>query len=133
MGRHKSYDEQTVLQALAALFSEAGYEATSIDQISKATGMKRGSIYQAFGSKANLFRLAFEFALDRQADADQLADLLFVALWERAGIDPEVRSTAEKVISHLELRAGMPMESILRQRLFLRSGVGQKAHATTQE
>lgn len=127
MGRNKSYDEETVLQALAQLFAETGYEATSIDQISTATGMKRGSIYQAFDSKANLFRRAFQHALDETDNEELLADLLFVALWERAGIDANVRLTAQNVIARLELKTGEPMERILQQRVYLRAGINQES------
>lgn len=126
MGRHKTYDEQTVLQALAELFAEAGYEATSIDQISKATGMKRGSIYQAFGSKANLFRIALRYALEKDSNEHQLADLVFVALWERASIDPDVRSLTRQAIATLEQQSGRRLEELLKERLYTRSGLSAK-------
>lgn len=126
MGRHKTYDEQTVLQALAELFAEAGYEATSIDQISKATGMKRGSIYQAFGSKANLFRIALRYALEEDPNEHQLADLVFVALWERASIDPDVRSLTRQAIATLEQQSGRRLEELLKERLYTRSGLSAK-------
>lgn len=134
MGRTKSYDEQHVLQILAKEFSQSGFEGTSIDQIAKATGMKRGSIYQAFDSKANLFRLAFQNALDATGDNGLLADLLFVALWERAAIDPDVSSASKQAIAHLEQTTGESIATILRQRLYLRAGIveesGEKVGAT---
>ena len=123
MGRAKSYDEQQVLQTLATEFSQSGFEGTSIDQIAKATGMKRGSIYQAFDSKANLFRLALRNTLKVSEDDGLLADLLFVGLWERANIDPDVRSTSEEAIARLERNTGKPIAEVLTQRLFLRAGI----------
>lgn len=126
MGRNKSYDRNEVLIALVRLFAESGYEATSIDQIAKATGMKRGSIYQAFDSKANLFRLALAHALESKADHHQLADLVFVALWERAGIDLEVRNSVEHAVVWLEETSGQPLATILHHRLFERAGITTK-------
>lgn len=130
MGRHKTYDEPTVLHALVDLFAESGYEATSIDQISKATGMKRGSIYQAFGSKANLFRLALRYALEEETSQNQLADLVFVALWERASIDPDVRALARQTITELEQRSGRTLEALLKDRLYTRSGLYEEQMQT---
>ena len=123
MGRSKSYNEQEVLTALANEFSQHGYNATSIDQIAKATGMKRGSIYQAFDSKANLFRLSFRHALESTAEPGVLADLVFVALWERAGLDPDVRTTAQSAIEKLELLYVSPISEIVTRRLFERAGL----------
>lgn len=121
MGRSKSYNELEALDTLAKLFAESGYEATSIDQIATATGMKRGSIYHAYGSKANLFRLAFEHYLEGKKSKALLADLLIVALWERAGSDPEVRETSRQAITWLEQESGVPIASILEQRLTTRA------------
>lgn len=128
MGRIKSYDEQHVLQILATEFAQSSFEGTSIDQIAKATGMKRGSIYQAFDSKANLFRLALRNTLEVSEDDGLLADLLFVGLWERANIDPDVRSVSEQAIARLERNTGKPIAEILTQRLYLRAGI-EYAHA----
>ena len=123
MGRNKSYDEQDVLQILARESPRSGFEGTSIDQIAKATGIKRGSIYQAFDSKANLFRLALRNTLEVSDDNNLTADLLFVGLWERAGIDPDVRSACEHIIAHLEHTTGQPIAEILKQRLYVRAGI----------
>ena len=125
MGRNKTYDETEVFEALATLFARNGYEATSIDQIATATGMKRGSIYQAFDSKANLFRLALEHALGTTTDNDQLADLVFVGMWERAGIDPAVRTLAQQAITRLEDATGDSLGSIISGRLYTRAGLNQ--------
>ena len=127
MGRNKSYNEQDVLTILAREFSNTGYEGTSIDQIEKATGMKRGSIYQAFDSKANLFRLAFQATAEAKADIDLMADLLVVALWERAGVDQHVRSVAGETIEYIESSTGDSIEQVLWSRLKHRAGLEEQS------
>lgn len=55
MGRPRSFDEHAVIAAAGKAFTDLGYEATSIDDLLQATGLHRGSLYQAFGSKRGLF------------------------------------------------------------------------------
>lgn len=123
MGRNKSYNEVEVLETLAELFAKYGFESTSIDQIAKATGMKRGSIYQAFASKANLFRLAFKHSIDTTGDHLLLADLLIVAMWERSATDADVRADVQRAIQRLESELNDSIRNILSDRLFNRASI----------
>ena len=123
MGRNKSYNEVEVMETLAELFAKYGFESTSIDQIAKATGMKRGSIYQAFASKANLFRLAFEHAIDTTRDHLLLADLLIVAMWERSATDADIRADVQHAIQRLEKELNESITNILSDRLFTRANI----------
>lgn len=51
----RQFDESQVLDAMMRVFWEKGFEATSIDDLVRATGLKRGSLYHAFGDKAGMF------------------------------------------------------------------------------
>ena len=55
MPRAPEYNRQHVLEAAMKVFWRDGYEATSIYKLIEATEINRGSLYQAFGSKAGLF------------------------------------------------------------------------------
>src|SRR6516164_11602173 len=55
MGRPRSFDTATVLQAIEEQFRATGYAGTSLDDMAAATGLGRGSIYSAFGDKHELF------------------------------------------------------------------------------
>ena len=55
MGRRRSVDEHAVVVAAATAFTDLGDEATAVDDLLQATGLQRGSLYQAFGSKRGLF------------------------------------------------------------------------------
>lgn len=60
MARPREYDEDTVLNEAMLLFWRQGYEATSVSHLVNATGMAKGSLYQAFGDKQRLFLAALE-------------------------------------------------------------------------
>lgn len=51
----KTFDESEVIEKTMAVFWEKGYAATSISDITAATGLKRGSLYNAFNGKEDLF------------------------------------------------------------------------------
>jgi TetR/AcrR family transcriptional regulator, cholesterol catabolism regulator len=46
--------EREVVDTAAALFAERGYDATSVDDIVKATGLQRGGLYHYMDGKADL-------------------------------------------------------------------------------
>ena len=54
-GRPRSFDEQEVLQQVQAAFWKGGFEGTSIEDLSGATGLNRPSLYGAFGDKHALY------------------------------------------------------------------------------
>lgn len=51
----KSFEESDVIHQAMQVFWEKGYAATSISDITEATGIKRGSLYNAFDGKQELF------------------------------------------------------------------------------
>ncbi len=51
----KSFEESDVVEQAMQVFWEKGYAATSISDITEATGIKRGSLYNAFDGKDDLF------------------------------------------------------------------------------
>jgi TetR/AcrR family transcriptional regulator, transcriptional repressor for nem operon len=60
MPRPRSFDTDAVIEQLCDYFWEHGYSATSLDDLAKELGIKRGSLFNAFGSKEVLFNAAFE-------------------------------------------------------------------------
>lgn len=65
MGRPREFDEQTVVAAARDAFWAGGVVATSISDLSRATGLSTGSLYKAFGSKAGLTDRTLEDYLDQ--------------------------------------------------------------------
>lgn len=60
MGRPYEFDRQETLTRAMDVFWEKGYRATSIQDLVDKMGIKRGSIYNTFGDKHQLFIEAVE-------------------------------------------------------------------------
>lgn len=64
MGRTQTFDTATAVGAARDVFWRLGYDATSLGDLERATGLGRSSLYHAFGSKRGLFDAAVESYLD---------------------------------------------------------------------
>jgi TetR/AcrR family transcriptional regulator, copper-responsive repressor len=59
-GRPRAYDPDAALARAVDAFWDAGFAATSLDDLTLATGMNRPSLYGAFGDKQAVYRRAFD-------------------------------------------------------------------------
>ncbi|TQL68401.1 TetR family transcriptional regulator [Nocardioides albertanoniae] len=55
MARPRQFDEDTVLRSVCDQFWDAGYAATSLQDLMRVSGLGKGSLYAAFGDKHELF------------------------------------------------------------------------------
>jgi len=62
--RHRASDRDLLLQTADRVFSQRGYNATSMRDRARAAGFSIGGVYQCFGTKDDLY-LAI---IDRSAD-----------------------------------------------------------------
>lgn len=60
MGRTREFEDETVLDRASELFWRRGYEVVTIQELESATGLGRGSLYNAFGDKEGLFLAALD-------------------------------------------------------------------------
>jgi AcrR family transcriptional regulator len=60
MARPRKFAEEDVIAAARDQFWSAGYAGTSLDDLTEATGLGRGSLYGAFGDKHDLFLRALD-------------------------------------------------------------------------
>lgn len=63
MGRPRTFSESDVVASASAVFARRGFTATSVDDLVRATGVGRASLYGAFGSKDGLFQRCLSGAL----------------------------------------------------------------------
>jgi AcrR family transcriptional regulator len=95
---------ERLIDAGRELFGERGYEATSIEAILEAAGVRRGALYHHFDTKAALYdavldRVVAEIAADAAAAARAVQDPVAslregCATWLRAARDPRVQRIA---------------------------------------
>ena len=55
LGRPREFDEQAVLARIMEVFWVHGFAATSMSHLVDATGIKKGSLYAAFGDKRQMY------------------------------------------------------------------------------
>ena len=70
-GRPRSFDAEEALDRALHVFWAKGYEGASLEDLEKAMGINRPSLYAAFGNKQSLFRKA----LDRYQEYGPVAHL----------------------------------------------------------
>ena len=58
MGRPREFSDPVVVDAAMEVFWEKGYEATTTQDLCTRTGLGRGSLYNAYGSKHRLYEEA---------------------------------------------------------------------------
>jgi AcrR family transcriptional regulator len=83
-GRPRCFDLEEALDRSLLLFWEKGFQNTSLDEIAEAVGVKKPSLYAAFGDKEMLFRKVLQRysgklsepiqALDRYDDIREAID-----------------------------------------------------------
>lgn len=64
MGRTQTFETAEVVRSARSVFWERGFEEASVPELEAATGVRRSSLYHAFGSKRGLFDAAVQSYLD---------------------------------------------------------------------
>lgn len=65
VGRPREFEEDRVLDAVMNTFWNQGYEGTSLKDLCSATGLHKGSLYQAFGDKHQLFLKSLKYYMEQ--------------------------------------------------------------------
>src|SRR4029079_1386104 len=93
VARPRTFDEHEVVAAARDKFWERGYAATSVDDLTAATGLGKGSLYGAFGDKHTLYLRALD-------------DYISSSLGEvRASLRDPKRSAYERLAGHIRGQA----------------------------
>ena len=138
MGRRRTFIESEAIGSATAVFAEHGFAGASVDNLVRATGVNRASLYGVFGSKDGLFQHCLTEALaalnptttpDDSTDAAEARheelDLVLVALMELAPGDPAVRDALITTLHQADITA-----EALGQRLLERAGAATSSPAT---
>src|SRR3954452_16874574 len=65
----RQFDEDELLEAALRTFWQNGFASTSMIDVAEVTGVQRGSLYNAYGDKEQLFLLAYERYAGRFLDS----------------------------------------------------------------
>ncbi|QUQ67668.1 TetR/AcrR family transcriptional regulator [Kutzneria sp. CA-103260] len=82
------YDQESLLAVAVKVFNERGYEATSMEELSRKLGITKSAIYHHVSGKEELLRLAMDRALDG----------LFAVADEAAAMDGRAIDRLEHVV-----------------------------------
>ena len=140
MGRRRTFIESEVIGSATAVFAERGFAGASVDDLVRATGVNRASLYGVFGSKDGLFQrclsealaaLSHEATSGSSADAAGAGrkelDLILVALMEIAPGDPAVRDDLNATLN----RAAVTAEALGQRLLERASATASSSNAST--
>lgn len=93
---------QTRAELLAAAqrrFFEAGYHATTLDDVADAAGYTKGAVYSTFGSKAGLFLALFDDIVDQR-----LASTRAIIDTEDSGSEASLQALAAQPVEERNAR-----------------------------
>jgi TetR/AcrR family transcriptional repressor of nem operon len=127
MARTREFDTEAAVERAMRVFWCKGYEATSISDLVEATGVQRGSLYAAFGSKQGLYHAA----LDRYRE--QLGAPLLAALSSGQDIRQVLRAVLTGLVDEAvndPQRRGCLMVNAATERLSVDRGVGVRVRDT---
>ena len=110
MARPRKFDERDVVAAARDEFWTRGYAATSVDDLTAATGLGKGSLYGAFGDKHGLFLLALDDYITSALD-DVRAQLRNPAYSAYDRLARHIRAQARAVAADTSLRGCMMAKS----------------------
>jgi TetR/AcrR family transcriptional repressor of nem operon len=100
MTRPKSFDERQALGAARELFWSKGFGATSMSDLTAATGVGRQSLYDTFGSKEDLFAAALRDYLELELTP------ILTAFEERGSLRAQLTLFFDRVIEVMLRRGG---------------------------
>ena len=135
----KSFDEQLAIENAMKVFWEKGYEASSISNLIESTGINRGSLYNAFGGKRQLFtqallkydsetRRAFIAELEALNNPKLAFKTLFDALVQQSKDDTQPKgcflvNTSIEIESHDQKTKDIVTQGFIEFEAFFRRGI----------
>lgn len=124
MGRKTSFDHDVVMLQMSQVFARFGYAGTALDDLVAATGVLRGSLYRAFGSKQGMFIACLTAGLAKQPQSELTCRLILVALLELTQTSIAVRTLIQEWYRKQEATTVLAQ---LGQQLLNQSGILKEA------
>jgi len=87
MGRHRQFNAGEALEAALSVFWQKGYEGTSFEDLTQATGVARPGLYATFGNKEAFFLKAVD-----------LYETKYMGFMTEALSEPTSRKVVERIL-----------------------------------
>ncbi|MGI9433656.1 MAG: TetR/AcrR family transcriptional regulator [Geminicoccaceae bacterium] len=101
-GRPREFDEEAALQDILDVFWAKGFEGTSLSDLVAGTGLRKGSLYAAFGDKRAMYRKAL--ALYDRTVIDGAASMLTTIGSPEHGLDLFLQSAIDTAAKQSDRR-----------------------------
>ncbi|NEQ96026.1 MAG: TetR/AcrR family transcriptional regulator [Cyanothece sp. SIO2G6] len=111
MARSKAFDQVAVLEKAMEVFWQQGYEATSIQDLVTAMGINRGSLYDTFTDKRQLFLKAI--AHYNQTVVNTVIERLKAPGAARQAIEDHFHGIVEQVANDTQCRGCLITNTIV--------------------
>jgi TetR/AcrR family transcriptional repressor of nem operon len=128
MARVREFDTEAAVAAAMSTFRQKGFDGTSIQDLVEATGVGRGSLYAAFGSKEGLYLAAVDRY--REDYALPLVELLRCGAPARELIREVLVSVVDEIVRDGSRQACLIVAAAT-ERMHRDPQVAQRVRATT--
>ena len=129
IGRPVSFDRTSTIEAATNLYWQSGVAATSFNEVSRALGVSKPTLYRYFGDEDGLVSAAIEhYVSHRTLYADLLGATGDIRTDLNAWFDKQIDYLYEK---HAD--ASMPTGCLLMECVQLGNAIGEKSRATVHQ
>ena len=105
-----------ILEAAFGCFADSGYHATSMDDLVRASGLSKGSLYWHFDSKQDVFLALFDHTLES-----------YFARWTA------LREQSQPILDLIDAAGKLTIEAFEEDRKLIRTWIEFIAHPAIQE
>ena len=129
IGRPVSFDRTSTIEAATNLYWQSGVAATSFNEVSRALGVSKPTLYRYFGDEDGLVSAAIEhYVSHRTLYADLLGATGDIRTDLNAWFDKQIDDLYE---THAD--ASMPTGCLLMECVQLGNAIGEKSRATVHQ
>ena len=129
IGRPVSFDRTSTIEAATNLYWQSGVAATSFNEVSRALGVSKPTLYRYFGDEDGLVSAAIEhYVSQRTLYSDLLGATGDIRTDLNAWFDKQIDDLYEK---HAD--ASMPTGCLLMECVQLGNAIGEKSRATVHQ
>jgi TetR/AcrR family transcriptional repressor of nem operon len=102
MARTRNFDKALIAKKLMKVFIERGYEGASVSDLVATSGLLRGSLYAAYGSKLGIFVTGLQQLPPVNDLTDDELNFVIIGLLEVAPNNPVVKTFFQEYLNKVD-------------------------------